>query len=105
MTHRIGALVTLLLIGWLALRLLRHKGEPTLRKLGGLTLLLLVTQITLGIPNVLGHLPLPVAAAHNGVAALLLATLTWPGVRHARWRQALPESGSAAMVLVDPQGC
>jgi cytochrome c oxidase assembly protein subunit 15 len=87
MTHRIGALVTLLLIGWLALRLLRHNAEPTLRKLGGLTLLLLVTQITLGITNVLGHLPLPVAVAHNGIAALLLATLatlTWPGVRHAR---------------------
>jgi cytochrome c oxidase assembly protein subunit 15 len=87
MTHRIGALVTLLLTGWLALRLLRRNGEPALRKLGGLTLLLLVSQITLGITNVLGHLPLPVAVAHNGVAALLLATLatlTWLGVRHAR---------------------
>jgi len=38
-------------------------------------LLLLATQISLGIANVWLHLPLPVAVAHNAVAALLLLAL------------------------------
>ncbi len=87
MTHRLGALTCLLMVGWLALSLLRQKHRPTLRRFGGLTLLLLATQIGLGIGNVLGHLPLPVAVAHNGVAALLLAALsilTWLRGRHAQ---------------------
>ncbi len=86
MTHRLGALLTLLVVGGLGLRLLLER-ETVTRRLGALTLLLLVIQISLGITNVLGHLPLPVAVAHNGVAALLLAmlsTLTWLEVRHAR---------------------
>lgn len=32
-------------------------------------------QVSLGITNVLGGLPLPVAVAHNGIAAVLLLTL------------------------------
>jgi cytochrome c oxidase assembly protein subunit 15 len=48
---------------------------PALHKLGGVLLVLLFVQIALGIANVLGSLPLPVAVAHNGVAALLLAVL------------------------------
>jgi len=86
MTHRLGALTCLLVIGWLALSLLRENHRPMLQRFGGLALMLLLTQIGLGITNVLGHLPLPVAVAHNGVAALLLATLailTWLGERHA----------------------
>ncbi|MEJ2454091.1 MAG: COX15/CtaA family protein [Candidatus Thiodiazotropha sp.] len=85
MTHRLGALLTLLVVGGLGLRLLLER-ETVVRRLGAITLLLLVIQISLGITNVLGHLPLPVAVAHNGVAALLLATLstlTWLEVRHA----------------------
>ncbi|MEJ2693101.1 MAG: COX15/CtaA family protein [Candidatus Thiodiazotropha sp.] len=87
MTHRIGALLTLLIVGWLALRLILQRRQAGLSRLGGLLLLLLVIQILLGISNVLGHLPLPVAVAHNGGAALLLATLAtlaWLGPRHAR---------------------
>ena len=85
MTHRLGALVTLLIVGLLAIRLLAGSGASTLQKLGGVLLLLLLTQIGLGITNVLDHLPLPVAVAHNGGAALLLATLTtltWIARRH-----------------------
>ena len=37
--------------------------------------LALLAQISLGIANVHYGLPLPVATAHNGVAALLLFTL------------------------------
>ncbi|MET0028328.1 MAG: COX15/CtaA family protein [Candidatus Thiodiazotropha sp.] len=75
LTHRIGALLTLLVVGSLGLRLWRQPA-PGLRRLGGLALLLLTLQIVLGISNVLAQLPLPVAVAHNGVAALLLLSLT-----------------------------
>ena len=75
MTHRFGALLTFLVLGLLALRLLGLPESAMLRRLGGLMLGLLLLQIGLGITNVLGHLPLPVAVAHNGVAALLLLTL------------------------------
>lgn len=72
-THRLGALVVLLVAGALALRLWR---KPHLKKIAGVLALLLIVQIALGISNVLLHLPLPIAVAHNGVAALLLAALT-----------------------------
>jgi cytochrome c oxidase assembly protein subunit 15 len=70
--HRIGALVTFLTLMYVAYRAMRL---PALRSLGGVVLVLLFVQVTLGIARVLGSLPLPVAVAHNGVAALLLAAL------------------------------
>ena len=36
---------------------------------------LLFSQLSLGIANIKFHLPLPIAVAHNGVAALLLLSL------------------------------
>lgn len=69
MTHRLGALVlslVLLLLAWG----LRAAG---LARLAGLLLLALAVQVSLGVSNVLLHLPLAVAVAHNaGGAALLL---------------------------------
>jgi cytochrome c oxidase assembly protein subunit 15 len=41
----------------------------------GIAVRLPLVQLTLGITNVPAGLPLLVAVAHNGVAALLLATL------------------------------
>lgn len=82
-THRIGALVTVLYLGWLIFTLLRAgKG------LTGAALLiggLLTVQVALGIGNVVLHLPLGVATAHNGVAALLLLSLVYLNYR--LWRQ------------------
>lgn len=49
--------------------------DPALRRLAGLLLGALLLQIGLGISNVLYSLPLPVAIAHNGGAALLLIVL------------------------------
>lgn len=69
--HRIGALVTFCYLGWLSHRLAR----AGLRKVGIAVAIVLVAQVLLGIGNVHLGLPLPVATAHNGVAALLLFTL------------------------------
>ncbi|MET0231279.1 MAG: COX15/CtaA family protein, partial [Rhodanobacteraceae bacterium] len=69
--HRIGALVVFCYLGWLVHKLARAK----LRGIGIAIGVLLLVQVTLGIGNVKLGLPLPVATAHNGVAALLLFTL------------------------------
>jgi cytochrome c oxidase assembly protein subunit 15 len=69
--HRIGALVVFCWLAWLAHRLARAK----LRGIGIALGALLIAQVSLGIGNVKLGLPLPVATAHNGVAALLLFTL------------------------------
>jgi len=75
LVHRIGAVVTFLFIGWLALRALLHNTSSVVRKTGAAMLALLLAQIGLGIANVVMGLPLWVASAHNGVAALLLLSV------------------------------
>ena len=71
-SHRLGALVTLLVAGIVAVRALR---APALHVQGAVIVVLLAVQAGLGIANVLLRLPLALAAAHNAVAALLLAAL------------------------------
>ncbi len=72
--HRLGALVATLTVAFTAM-LAWHTGKPRLRRLASCILAALALQVCLGITNVLGGLPLPVAVAHNGVAAVLLLTL------------------------------
>ena len=72
MTHRIGAAVTAAVLLALALPALRANAtRPAARRL----LALLFIQLSLGIANVVFNLPLMVAVAHNGVAALLLLSV------------------------------
>ena len=70
--HRVGALITFIVVSVLVYKMLRI---PALAKLGALLWLVLLVQIGWGISNVLFSLPLPVAVAHNATAALLLITL------------------------------
>jgi heme a synthase len=81
-SHRIGALTTLLLLGGLTVFLL-WRGDGRLRALAGTTLAILLVQVGLGVSNVLFHLPLPIAVAHNLVAALLLLSVftLWRALR------------------------
>ncbi|CAM2827668.1 COX15/CtaA family protein [Legionella worsleiensis] len=73
--HRIGAVLTAAYIMLLSLLILL-KSHSRYLKIGALILIVLVTvQFCLGVLNVLYLLPLSVAVAHNGVAALLLATV------------------------------
>jgi cytochrome c oxidase assembly protein subunit 15 len=73
--HRIGAMVTASYITLLVFFLLRSAKSKTIKNLAIIILSLVVLQFTLGVLNVLYLLPLPVAVLHNGVAALLMATL------------------------------
>lgn len=67
-THRLGAIVTSVVVLMLTWKLMDRR----MPKLAGLLTLVLVTQVALGITNVLAHLPLAVAVAHNAVGATLL---------------------------------
>jgi cytochrome c oxidase assembly protein subunit 15 len=78
MTHRIGALITFIFLGVLAIRLML---QPPARRDGLVLGILLLAQVLLGIQNILLQLPLVNAVAHNGVGALLLATLLWLSYR------------------------
>ncbi|HEX4855834.1 MAG TPA: COX15/CtaA family protein [Limnobacter sp.] len=70
--HRIGALVVTGILALLAIALWRNPGtKPLALKVAGV----LTLQIAMGIGNVVFQLPLWLAVAHNGGAALLLVTL------------------------------
>ena len=68
--HRIGALVTFMYLGTLAILLLRL---PAFRKIAWLLLAVLIAQVCIGIGNLIMHLPLVLAVAHNLGAALLVS--------------------------------
>ena len=68
-THRLGAIVATVVVGLLGWRMVRR---AELRPDGTALLLALVVQLVLGASIVLYGVPLAVAVAHNGMAALLL---------------------------------
>lgn len=74
MTHRIGAIITGVIISYVSFRAILT-GAKYLRLTGVVALILLIMQISLGIANIKFNLPLSIAVAHNGVAALLLLSL------------------------------
>lgn len=80
--HRLGALLTAILIATLSFSLWREakkvsslEAKHWLNSFSFLLAFVLVFQISLGISNILFHLPLGIAVAHNGVAVLLLLIL------------------------------
>jgi len=70
--HRLGAVVTALVLGFLAWRAIRTGQSRAVRAAGVVLAALLAVQWTLGPVMVLKALPLELATAHNGVAALLV---------------------------------
>ena len=82
LTHRLGAALTFLVVLSAAFCALSRAGKPA-RPTALFLLLVLSVQVALGAANVLLRLPLPVAVAHNSVAALLMLSLL-SLYRHAR---------------------
>jgi cytochrome c oxidase assembly protein subunit 15 len=86
-THRLGALLAALVLGFTAFRAIRTARSRGVRMAGIAVAAVLVTQLILGPVMVLETFPLPLATAHNAVAALLLlATVAllrflWPPPR------------------------
>lgn len=71
-SHRIGALVTFAYVGLLGMLLVRYK---PMRPVAAAMLVTLLTQVAMGIANLVLHLPLPLAVGHNLGAALLVISL------------------------------
>ncbi len=71
-THRVGAIITLIYLGFLAINGLKY---AQLNKLSVALIVVLIAQIALGIANLLLHLPLVLAVAHNLGAALLVVII------------------------------
>jgi cytochrome c oxidase assembly protein subunit 15 len=71
-THRLGAVVAALMLGFVAIKALRTGQSRGVRVAGGALAAALVTQLLLGPIMVLETFPLPLATAHNAVAAILL---------------------------------
>jgi cytochrome c oxidase assembly protein subunit 15 len=82
--HRLGAIVTALVLGTLAFLTWRRGQTDRLRRAGLALGVILAVQLVLGPLMVLEGLPLVLATAHNGVAALLVLALVrlnrvlWP---------------------------
>ena len=72
MLHRIGALVVTLALAFL---IINFKNYPRLKNSLLLIITLLVTQVVLGILNVVSSLPMLVAVLHNAIALGLLLSL------------------------------
>jgi cytochrome c oxidase assembly protein subunit 15 len=74
-THRIGALVTALVLGFVAFLAWTRAQTRAVQFAGLLVGLALIAQIILGPTMVMRGFPLWMATAHNGVAALLLLSV------------------------------
>jgi cytochrome c oxidase assembly protein subunit 15 len=91
LTHRVGALVTAIVLATLAILALRRARSGGLRLAAAAMLGALILQIAIGITTVLRGFPLAWATAHNAGAALLLLSVValirslWP--THAQPRE------------------
>jgi heme a synthase len=85
--HRLGAIIAALVLGYAAFRAIRTAKSRGARMAGTAVAVLLATQLVLGPTMVLLTFPLPLATAHNAVAALLLLSVValvrflWPAQR------------------------
>ena len=73
--HRVGALIVASYVLFLSLLLALRTKKWYLRRVAMLAAALVLIQCALGVINVVYFLPLWIAVMHNGVAALLLATM------------------------------
>lgn len=90
-THRVGALVVLAYFAGLLTLIWRRSSNRELRGPVLLVTTALVAQITLGLANIVLHIPLPVAVAHNAMGAGLLLSVIYLIWRH----QLLPQPQAA----------
>jgi heme a synthase len=90
-THRAWALVVTAYLAWLAWRAFNsgyrfwdNEGRQGERPLGLALFVMLCVQVGLGLSNIFWSLPLSVAVAHNGGAAILMALLVVMSLRAAK---------------------
>ncbi|MEO0423632.1 MAG: COX15/CtaA family protein [Pseudomonadota bacterium] len=88
LAHRIGAVLTLLTVGGIALFALLRGRAGAVRASAAVTLAVLAAQLSLGIVIVLKMLPLGLAVGHNLTAALLFLSVV--SLAHYTWRARVP---------------
>ena len=71
--HRLGAVITTLMV--LAVGFLAWRTGGRLRKAGGMALILVAAEFSIGISAIASDLPIGLAVAHNWVAGLLLLVI------------------------------
>ena len=72
--HRIGAVLTFVFLGGVAVAFFRS-GSKLIRRGASLVVVALIAQVLIGLGVVWFGLPLTLATAHNGIAAVLLLTV------------------------------
>ncbi|KMQ72902.1 Heme A synthase [Marinobacter subterrani] len=90
-THRLGAMVVLVYFGALLSLMWRRRGNTGLDNAIRLVAAVLAIQILLGLANVLFHIPLAVAVAHNAMGAGMLLSVIYLVCQHQR----LPKTQTA----------
>ncbi|HET6726305.1 MAG TPA: COX15/CtaA family protein [Gammaproteobacteria bacterium] len=95
-THRLGALMTFIVLGSASVGFIIAAPSKRLKAIGVIVGVLLLAQIGLGISLVEFGFPVSVAVAHNGNAALLLLSVVT--LNAAVWRGRVVEAESAATV-------
>ncbi|MDO9599446.1 MAG: COX15/CtaA family protein [Azoarcus sp.] len=93
-SHRMGAVIAggfLLVLGWALARRMPSAGA------GVALIAAVLLQIGLGIANVVLSLPLPLAAAHNAGAALLVGLMVWINYRLSARAFPAPSSATAGL--------
>ena len=91
-THRLGALVAGASLGAIGVLVMRRSGAARLKWAGGLLLLAVLLQLSLGIATVHFGVPLPLATLHNAGAAFLVISIVillralWPQASNPAWR-------------------
>lgn len=73
--HRLGAICITMYLAWLLLMIYTKAQTSTFKTSAVIVALALVTQVSLGISNIVFSLPLVIAVGHNLVAACLMLTL------------------------------
>lgn len=75
LAHRLMGIATFLYVGWLSLYTMRIGLRDRICRYGVLMLVTLLAAAALGVMDVVMHLPLVVAVAHNAAATLLLLSV------------------------------
>lgn len=98
-SHRVWAIVVLLVVALAAIAALRTRRERWIRRPAIFVLILLPVQIVLGAFSVLTRKAVPITVAHVVTGALILAMTTWMaiGIYRAAWlekqkREGFPEA-------------
>ncbi len=76
-THRLGALVAGSILVGVGVLVATSAGSRRLKVAGGLLVLAVLLQISLGVATVHFGVPLSVATLHNAGAALLVMSMVW----------------------------